>query len=537
MPDRIELTINSKRVRVAPEATILEAARAAGIDIPVLCHDPKLRPVGVCRMCVVDVGQRVLTAACVRRAEDGMQVTTSGDRINRYRRMLTELLLADQPAIEEDARCSTTDDNALFALAQNLGVTGSRFGASGDRGRDGSSPVIGVDHGACILCDRCIRACDDIQSNEVIGRTGKGHATRIGFDLDVPMGQSTCVSCGECAAACPTGALTNKPVTVALSPRRDLTQVDSVCPYCGVGCALTLNVDQQANKIVYVDGRDGDSNHGRLCVKGRYGFDYASHHQRLTRPLIRRRSHYPKGPLSADVRGEGGHGPRKPGGIVDDGEVLPAFRPADWDEALDLVAGRLQGIREAHGPGALAGFGSAKCSNEEAYLFQKLVRTAFGTNNVDHCTRLCHASSVAALMETIGSGAVTNTFGDVKHAEVALLTGTNTTANHPVAATFFKEAAKAGTKLIVIDPKRPDIADHGYCYCQIKPGTDVAFYNAVMNVIIAEGLYDESFVRDRTEGFDDLKKCVAEYPPTRGESICDIPAETIYEIGLVIGRA
>src|SRR5713226_195220 len=227
-------------------------------------------------------------------------------------------------------------------------------------------------------------------------------------------------------------------------------ETDSLCPYCGVGCALTFVVDEDKNRILYTRGRDGAPNAERLCVKGRYGFDYAMHEQRLTKPLIRKAGSYPKGPLSAMAKASTGK--RKPGGRVDYNETLPHFREASWDEALDLVAGRLKQIRDTHGGDALAGFGSAKGSNEEAYLFQKLIRAVFGTNNVDHCTRLCHASSVAALQETIGSGAVSNVFADVQYADVALVIGSNTTENHPVAATFFKEAAARGTTLIVIDP-------------------------------------------------------------------------------------
>jgi formate dehydrogenase major subunit len=522
----MEIWIDDRRLEVEEGATIWEVARANGIEIPVLCHDPRLDPAGVCRMCVVDVGGRALAPACVRRCEPDMRVTTSTPEIESCRAMLTELLMSDQPSPDADARALALGDNALHALARRHDAWGTRLPRSAGRGRDDSSHVIAVDHQACILCDRCIRACDDVQSNDVIGRTGKGHAARIAFDLDQPMGESSCVSCGECAATCPTGALVDRAIGVELRPRADLERVDTVCPYCGVGCSLSYHVDRQKNTIVFAEGRESPASQGRLCVKGRYGWDYAHHPQRLVVPLIRRESHYPKGALSSDVRGEH-DGRRKPGGIVDYDEVMPAFREASWDEALDLVARRLQEIRDGHGPRALAGFGSAKCSNEEAYLFQKLIRAVWGTNNVDHCTRLCHASSVAALMECIGSGAVTTTYGDVGNAGCALIAGSNTTSNHPVAATFFKEAHKRGTRLIVVDPRREAIADHADWYCRIKPGTDVPFYNAVMHVIIEEGLENRAYIERHTENYEALREMVSRYTPETAAKICGVPANTI----------
>ncbi|HEM47229.1 MAG TPA: 2Fe-2S iron-sulfur cluster binding domain-containing protein, partial [Alphaproteobacteria bacterium] len=475
--ETISLTIDGREVEVPRGTTIWDAARQAGIEIPVLCHEPRMKPVGVCRVCLVDVGEKRLTASCIRKAEDGMEVTTGSEKIEACRGGLVELLLADYP-LDAGGTGEKTERDELRALADRYGIAWPGTNGNGrpaehadplveapageDRtvpvagippgnGRpiDESSHVIRVDHQACILCDRCIRACDDVQVNNVIGRTGKGYATRIAFDLDDPMGLSTCVSCGECEKACPTGALTlvdlvERPEPPAAEPKTELEQVDSVCPYCGVGCAISYFVDEAENRIVYADGRESPVNHERLCVKGRYGFDYPQHPQRLTKPLIRKESAYPKGPLSAETAESDGRKRRKPGGLVDYDEVLPHFREATWEEALELAGRRLREIKDAHGSSAMAGFGSAKCSNEEAYLFQKLIRAGFGTNNVDHCTRLCHASSVAALLETIGSGAVTNVFADVKNADVALITGSNTTANHPVAATFMKQAAKRG---------------------------------------------------------------------------------------------
>jgi len=533
----MKLRIDGIDIEAHEGQTIFEAAQSAGIEIPVLCHSPGLDPVGVCRICVVDVGERVKAAACVRNCQPGMDVRTHSEELDRYRAMLTGLLMSDQPAAPElDRREASLGDNELFALARRYNVIESKFPRARARGEDTSSKVIQVDHQACILCDRCIRACDDVQNNDVMGRSGKGYETRIAFDLDLPMGESTCVSCGECAAACPTGALVDKPIDSPLRPRDALEQVDTTCPYCGVGCSLTYHVDKERNAIVFAEGRASPASRGRLCVKGRYGWDYSAHPQRLMKPLIRREEAYPKGALSRDVR-DGGDGRRRPGGIVDDEEVLPAFREASWDEALDLVATRLAGIRDTLGPDALAGFGSAKCSNEEAYLFQKLIRAGFGTNNVDHCTRLCHASSVAALLESIGSGAVTTTYGDVENADVILVAGSNTTSNHPVAATFFKQAQKRGMKLIVVDPRREMIADHADHHCRIKPGTDVAFYNAMMQIIIEEGLVDEAFVASRTSGFDSLRETVADYSPERVSKICGVEPDVIREVARIFGRA
>ncbi len=558
----VTLTIDGTPLTVPAGTTIWTAARDAGIDIPVLCHNERFDPVGVCRMCVVDVGARAYAAACVRPCEDGMEVRTATPDIERSRATLTELLLADQPARDRDPKQTTTGDNELLALADRYGVTREDgLPVASGRGLDTSNPVIAVDHDSCILCDRCVRACDDIQGNDVIGRSGKGYTARIAFDLNDPMGDSSCVTCGECVAACPTGALTNKPIhDVPIRPRQELDAVQTVCPYCGVGCALTYYVDRERGAIAYAEGREQPGSHSRLCVKGRYGWDYAASPQRLRTPLIRREESYPKGALSAEVRGDmaeggetnahgmageggpkqkrkGGKRGRKPGGLVDYAEVLPHFREATWDEALDLVARRLTGIYAESGPGAIAGFGSAKCSNEEAYLFQKLIRTGFHTNNVDHCTRLCHASSVAALFEGIGSGAVSTTYGDVANADVAIVTGSNPTANHPVASSFFKQARRRGTTIIYVDPRADKMSDHADIFCQLKPGTDVAFYNGVMHEVIRLGLTDRDFIEHRTTNYEALAQTVRDYPPERAAQITGVDAALIRRVARSWGEA
>jgi formate dehydrogenase major subunit len=539
----VSLSIDGQHVTVAEGSTIYQAAREAGIDIPVLCHDERYDPVGVCRMCVVDTGGRVYAASCVRPCEPDMEVKTSTPELERSRAVLTELLVADQPPREEDPKQTTTADNELISVADRYGITDVEDLFPGpSRGKDATNPVIAVDHDSCILCDRCVRACDDIQGNDVIGRSGKGYSTRIAFDLNDPMGESSCVTCGECVAACPTGALTNKPINnVPIQPRTQLEAVDTVCPYCGVGCALTYWVDRDRNAISFAEGRDQPGNQGRLCVKGRYGWDYAASPQRLTKPLIRIEESYPKGPLSADVKEDDGTRKRgrgrKPGGLVPYEEVMPHFREASWDEALDLIARRLGEIFAESGSDGIAGFGSAKCSNEEAYLFQKLLRTAFRTNNVDHCTRLCHASSVAALFEGVGSGAVSTTYGDIANADVAIITGSNATANHPVASSFFKQARRNGTKIVYIDPRAGTVADHADVFCQLKPGTDVALYNGIMHEVIRLGLVDEEFIATRTSNYEALAQTVAEYPPELAAQITGVDADVIREVARLWGEA
>src|SRR6201996_2185178 len=382
----VTFLLDGREITAPSTDTLIEIADREGIQIPRLCYKPGMEAVGNCRSCMVEVkGERVLAASCCRVAVNGMQVTTNSERVRKAQSMVIELLQSDMPEREY------TRHNEVDEWAIKLDVGKPRFAPRHHVAADLSHAAIAVNLDACIQCTRCVRACRDEQMNDVIGLASRGQHEKIVFDMDDPMGASTCVGCGECVQACPTGAL---------MPARDVAlsvpdkSVDSLCPYCGVGCQLTYHVKDDS--ILYVEGRDGPANERRLSVKDRYEFNYSRHPQRLTVPLIRR----------ADA-------PKSGKFVMDPDNVMQIFREASWEEAIALGGGTLRQLRDTHGPKSLAGFGSAKGSNEEAYLFQKLVRLGFGSNNVDHCTRLCHASSVAALLEGIGSGAVSNPVMDV----------------------------------------------------------------------------------------------------------------------------
>ncbi len=503
-PGSIEFMLDGQAVEAQSGESILQAAARHGVAIPHLCHKEGLEPDGNCRACVVEVDdERVLAASCCRQPTAGMNVRSSSERARHSQKLVLELLNADRP---EEALLR---DDELRRWSRELAVDGSRFPrAESAVTADPSHPAIAVRLDACIHCTRCLRACRDVQGNDVIGFARRGAASRIVFDQGAELGSSSCVGCGECVQACPTGALVSKQGLGTTSPERS---VDSLCPYCGVGCQLTFHVRDE--RIVEVTGRDGPANLGRLCVKGRYGFDYVHHRQRLTRPLIRRDD----APKSATA-------------TIDPNDPSAVFREATWDEALDVATDGLRRLIDTHGPKALAGFGSAKGSNEEAYLFQKLVRTGFGSNNVDHCTRLCHASSVVALLQMIGSGAVSNPVADVAETDLIMVIGSNTTVNHPVAATFMKNAARAGTTLIVLDPRRTPLARQADLFVQFQPDSDVALINALLHVIIEEGLVDRDFVEHRTTGFNDLQAHLAEFSPEAMAPICGVPAATLREV-------
>ena len=523
MSDPITFTLDGAQVTASPGETIWQVAKRQGTEIPHLCwrDAPGYRADGNCRACMVEVeGERVLAASCIRLPSEGMTVTTNNARVQTNQRLVFDLLASDMPA-----RHQSPDPEADFwAQAELAGMTQARFpaarpGAGGDIPlssifRDASHPSIAVNLDACISCTLCERACRDVQVNDVIGMASRGMDAFPVFDMDDPMGLSTCVACGECVQACPTGALMEKTLLNEDATRREVFPdkvVNSVCPFCGVGCQTEISVKD--NKIVKVDGRHGPANRAKLCVKGRFGFDYVLNKDRLTKPLIRRDD----APKRSDV-------------ALTPDTISEVFREASWDEAMEAAADGFNSILGSDGGAALCGFGSAKGSNEEAYLFQKLIRQGFGTNNVDHCTRLCHASSVAALLEGVGSGAVSAPFTDADASDCIMIIGARPEQNHPVAATYFKQAAKRGVNLIVIDARRQRLMRHASHPVVLNAGRDVALLNAMMNVIIEEKLYDEQYIQANVDGFAALRDKVRDFTPEAMADVSGVKPELVRDI-------
>ncbi|MBA4308670.1 molybdopterin-dependent oxidoreductase [Bosea sp. R86505] len=511
-----EIEVDGRTITAKFGQSVLEAALAAGVDMPHLCACTRegYQPIGTCRTCLVELdGDDELVPACRQSAAPGLKVNSDSVRARRTRRAVVELL-----ASEMSKEATQRHPDGLFhRLVQRVEADASRFGhrpASADVDR--KHPAITVDSDACIRCGKCRAACQDVQVNGVIALAGRGDGIHVAFDTGLPMGDSSCVSCGECAQVCPTGALSYSVLSTINAPPPIEHVGETVCPFCSVGCRVDLHVAE--DRIVYAEGADGPANHGRLCVKGRFGFSYLRHPDRLTTPLIRR-DDAPK-VASHNLRGR---------------EVLDLFRPASWDEALDHAARGFRSLRESRGGDVLAVLGSAKGTNEAAYVLQKLARTGFGTNHVDHCTRLC--ASVPPLAEATGFSAVTIPIEQIAQANVALIVGSNPETNHPVAASYMKNAIRRGTKLILIDPYCQSMVRLATLHLQLRPGTDVALLSAMTRLVITEGLYDRQFVNERLEGFDELVQRVVPYTPDVAERICGVPAAMIAEAARMFANA
>ena len=510
----IALTIDGKAVEALKGATVLEAAREAGIYIPTLCYDPDLNPYGACRLCVVEIeGMRGLPTSCTTPVTEGMVVHTETSRVNQSRRSTMELIMANHHG--DCLTCARNQNCELQKVARYLDIDQEHF----DRLRKGtqvlpidrSHPAFERDLNKCILCGRCVRACHEIAGVGAIGLAFRGYDTKVATSGDKPILESICESCGECLSRCPTGALTPK------HEKQATREVKTICPYCGVGCSLYLGI--RGNEVVSVRGdEESPVNKGGLCVKGRFGFDFVNHPERLSRPMIRNKGRGKDTKVNGNFR-----------------EV---FREATWDEALELVAQKLSKAKEKHGADSIGVLSSAKFTNEENYLVQKFARAVIGTNNIDHCARLCHASTVVGAIAAFGDGAMSNSIADFAKADLLFIIGSNTTECHPIIGRFVRQGVKfGGTKLIVADPRSIELSSLADLHLPHKPGSDVALLNAMMNVIISEGLHDSKFVEERTEGFEDLAETVKKYTPEMAEDITGVARGDIIEAARLFAGA
>jgi formate dehydrogenase alpha subunit len=501
-----KITIDGVEIEADESQTILDVARDNCIYIPTLCSHPHLSNVGACRVCLVEVkGAPTLSASCCTPVAKDMVINTNSERAVSARKLVVELLLASHKI--DCLTCESNGDCKLQKLAYDMGIERDkiRFGIqASEKPLDDSSPVIIRDYSKCILCGRCVRACQEVTLKGVLGFVDRGHEMTVAAGLDQPLKETDCASCGACVQVCPVGALVDK-MTRFRGRVWELSKTATICPYCGVGCSMNLYTKD--NKVIKVAGNeDGPENKGLLCVKGRYGYDFINSKDRLATPLIKRNG---------------------------------KFEPATWDEALDLVITKFMELKERYGGDSLAGLASAKCSNEENYLFQKLVRTCFGTNNIDHCARLCHSSTLTGLVQAFGSGAMTNSIREVLDADAILVTGSNTTENHPVLGFFIKQAVQFnGAKLIVVDPRKIELAEKwASLWLRPRSGTDVAWINGMMNVILNEDLQDQSFIESRCENFEELKRAVAEYTPQRVQEITGIPTEDLIQAARIYAKS
>ena len=488
---QVTLTIDSVEVTAPEGTTIFNAARGAGIEIPHLCYDPDLDlpPTAACRLCIVEVqGAATPVASCAYPVAPGMVVRTDTESLRAIRRTIIELMLLDHP--HDCATCDKAGDCALEQYAYAYGLRERCAPCETIQAEpDAEAPMLEYDRTRCILCGRCAAVCQRVQEVAAVDFLGRGFDTRIGLPPGLEREDSDCELCGNCVAVCPTGAISAR----RMCGLRNATKVRTTCSYCGVGCTFDLNVADGRVVGVTTD-YDNPVNGKWLCVKGRFGYEFIHHPDRLTTPLIRR------------------------GGKLE---------PATWDEALGVVASRLKEIKAAHGPDAIGIMSSSRCTNEENYLMGKLARAVIGTNNVDQCARTCHAPTVAGLDTSFGSGEMTNSIREIPNAKVLFVIGSNTTEAHPIIGLMMKEAVRNGATLIVADPRRIWLTKIAKIHLPIRPGTDLALINGMANVILSEGLANEEFIRSRTEGFEEFRKIVEQWPPERAAQLCEVDAEDI----------
>lgn len=508
MSNLVSITIDGKKISAPRGSNLLQIARDNGVEIPYLCYHKKLSPTGACRLCIVKIkGINGFVASCTVKISDGMEVIAFDADLEEARKYLLDYLLAEH---------NETYDGTYYDEFRDLVL---RYGLDDPQKRlfpsmlnhldypvDESSPVLTYDASKCIKCFRCIKACEEVQGKSVLSFSERGISSYIIAGNGV-WGKSECDGCGECIQLCPTGAIVEKPHRDKINIQQKLSKVMTTCPYCGVGCQLEVWV--QNGQIVRSNGVEGVSpNDGRLCVKGRFGYDYVHHSDRLKKPLI-----------------------RKNGVLVE----------SDWDEALDLIASRFNEIKQKYGPDALAGYTSAKCTNEDNYIFMKFVRTVFGTNNIDYCTRLCHASTVTAMLRALGDGAGSNSIEDYEHSDCVLVAGNNMIETHPVTATFVKAGKTKGGKIIIIDPKWTPLVKYADIWLQPKLGTDVALLNAMIHVVVKEQLFDVDFIEKRVDGgmkaFEELQLLVEKYTPEYASEITGVEASLISEAARTYARA
>lgn len=491
--DKVSLTIDGKKIEVPTGTTIMQAAKMFGIKIPHLCYHENLPPISSCRLCVVEVeGAKTLVASCSYPVTEGLVVKTDTERVLNARKIVLELLLSIH--LVDCLTCEKSGDCKLEKYAYELKVSSSRF--TGEKNIyliENGNPFIERDYNRCILCGNCILACNEVQYQEIYDYTYRGFKTKVSTAFEKPLIESGCVFCGQCVRVCPVGAITEKNKK-GKGREWEFTKVKTVCPYCGCGCEIELNVKE--GEIVRVTSDPKSAvNRGNLCVKGKFGFEFIQSKERLTTPLVK----------------ENGK-----------------FTPTTWEKALKFVAEKLLEVKSKYSSDAIAGLASAKCTNEENYLFQKFMRAVIRTNNVDHCARLCHAPSLVGLAKAFGSGAMTNTIAELRNADCILVTGSNTSESHPIIALEIKTAVRRNNaKLIVADPREIEMTNFATLWLRQKPGTDVALFNGIANVILEEKLCNEKFIQERTEGFAELKEVLKKYTPEYVEKITDVPAQDI----------